>query len=686
MPSPHRIVLSATLFSLLVSCGGDGGTTGPVTGTIRGSVTADGQGLQATVSLSGPETRTTTTTGSGDYAFSDLSSGTYTVSISELPEGAVFEVTSRTASLGSGQEEATVDFQGGFIRGTISGTVTTDVGPVEDVTVRAVGPESVEAATDADGAFRLEARPGGYTVSPVDVDPFHYEFPEPGTEVSVAAEETTSVAFEGTDLWGPCALGRLDDSARVSGALEDGDCTSADGFQDVYVYYGAVGETLEIELISTDFDAFLLLRGPAGDEVTTDADEGEETAARVSHTFQAPGRYWVEVGTGASGGAGSYALALDGQGGGGPGVWKSVATGWYHSCGTSSDGSGQCWGRNHFGQVGDGESGAGLHRTRPTRVSGEIVFREISAGAGSSCGVDYAYAAHCWGSNRRGELGIGTSGTDDVRSTPQAVTGGLTFDEVSVGADHACGLTTDGEAYCWGDGTDGQLGTGSGQSSSPQLVSHGTGFVVVTAGWFYTCAIDADGVGLCWGANGRGELGIDASGDRPTPTPIAGELRFEHLDAGFAHTCGVTDGGRGFCWGDNGSGQLGIGTSSADELRRAPERVAGNLTLESISVGGFHTCALDSSGKAWCWGSDAQGQLGRGGLGDAVDEPVRVGGNLTFRSIHAGLGHTCGVTIVGDAYCWGANFGDSTGALGIGTTGHQSTPQRVLDPEEPSGG
>ena len=81
----------------------------------------------------------------------------------------------------------------------------------------------------------------------------------------------------------------------------------------------------------------------------------------------------------------------------------------------------------------------------------------VSAG-NSNCGVTSAGEAHCWGGNGRGQLGDGTTIDKNV---PVRVSGGLSFMSLSAGSNYVCGVTTTGEAYCWGNNSDGQLGDGT---------------------------------------------------------------------------------------------------------------------------------------------------------------------------------------------------------------------------------
>src|SRR5439155_24488068 len=81
------------------------------------------------------------------------------------------------------------------------------------------------------------------------------------------------------------------------------------------------------------------------------------------------------------------------------------------------------------------------------------------------------------------------------------------------------------------------------------------------------------GAAYCWGFNSGGQLGDGTTTDRFSPTPVAGGVTFAALSAGNngagGHTCGVTTSGAAYCWGHNGNGQLGDGTTT-DRLVPTP--------------------------------------------------------------------------------------------------------------------
>jgi alpha-tubulin suppressor-like RCC1 family protein len=152
----------------------------------------------------------------------------------------------------------------------------------------------------------------------------------------------------------------------------------------------------------------------------------------------------------------------------------------------------------------------------------------------------------------------------------------------------------------------------------------------------------------------------------------------------------VTGDNRVFCWGSNGVGQLGIGTYTGPETcsgefacSTTPIAVTGGRRFSQVNVSPLHTCGVTPLGRAFCWGGNTTGQLGTGTntgpeeCGDAAcsTTPVRVAGGLEFRQIDGGTWHTCGVTTENRAYCWGRN---ERGRLGTGTFQQsQLTPTTV---------
>jgi alpha-tubulin suppressor-like RCC1 family protein len=267
----------------------------------------------------------------------------------------------------------------------------------------------------------------------------------------------------------------------------------------------------------------------------------------------------------------------------------------------------------------------------------------------------------------------------------------ISFVLLSTGDGHTCGITTTGAAYCWGNNLSGELGTGTTTNSSvPAAVIGGASFATLSAaaggqGVSHTCGVASNGDAYCWGNNADGALGngqtsgpevCDWGPCSTRPLAVVGGLNFAAVGAGADFTCALTTSGAAYCWGWNGLGELGSG--SATPPQPAPVAVVGGLAFTALSTGGYfeeHTCGITTSGAAYCWGDNSYGQLGNGTTRGS-SKPVAVEGGLSFAAVSAGgQSHTCGITTSGAAYCWGWN---GFGQLGNGATTNSSIPVAVL--------
>jgi alpha-tubulin suppressor-like RCC1 family protein len=294
-------------------------------------------------------------------------------------------------------------------------------------------------------------------------------------------------------------------------------------------------------------------------------------------------------------------------------------------------------------------------------VDVRVVFRSVSAGATHTCAVSAAGNAYCWGQNREGRLGDGTKVT---RSAPIRVASDHRFFELSAGRQFTCGRTDRG-AHCWGSNRSGQLGSADKHDAVvPVPVIRGQGLASVSAYAIHACAVALElGIAYCWGADWSGQLGNGDDDWHLGPHPVAGGLRFRTLAAGWLFACGITTDDVIWCWGGNDAGQLGSADDGDDcqflsgqplPCATTPTAMPAARTYSSITAGSIHACALTPAGRAYCWGRNAEGQLGNGTT-TGTSSPVPVAGTLAFVALTAGDHHTCGLTTDGTAYCWGDN-------------------------------
>ncbi|MGH7614491.1 MAG: RCC1 domain-containing protein [Gemmatimonadales bacterium] len=137
---------------------------------------------------------------------------------------------------------------------------------------------------------------------------------------------------------------------------------------------------------------------------------------------------------------------------------------------------------------------------------------------------------------------------------------------------------------------------------------------------------------------------------RPWPQGPTGTAITE-LAVGNEHTCALATSGDAYCWGLNASGQLGNGSTRRGEV--ATPVAAGGLKFTQITVGSSHTCALAADGQAYCWGDNKTGQLGDRSTQNRRG-PTAVATVARFERILAFSSWTCGVAADSSAHCWGA--------------------------------
>jgi alpha-tubulin suppressor-like RCC1 family protein len=291
-------------------------------------------------------------------------------------------------------------------------------------------------------------------------------------------------------------------------------------------------------------------------------------------------------------------------------TFTDITAGGQHSCALDPDGLAYCWGSNAYGQLGDGST---TDRLTPVAVVGGLSYSAIAAGEQFTCAVQASTGLlYCWGRNTYGQLGDGTT-TDRATLGPVEGVEGLVFGSVSAAiGQHACAVTTDGDGYCWGRNTNGQLGDGTSTNQlTPVAISGGLTFSMISAtANEHTCGVTTGGQAWCWGWNNYGEVGDGTTTKRLAPVAVSGGLTFATVSGGAnGFTCGLTTAGAGYCWGLNNVGQLGDGTTTA---RLTPVAVAGGLTFLQLSAGFAHVSAVATGGTGYAWGANTQGQLGDG--------------------------------------------------------------------------
>ncbi|KAI7842019.1 hypothetical protein COHA_004220 [Chlorella ohadii] len=328
--------------------------------------------------------------------------------------------------------------------------------------------------------------------------------------------------------------------------------------------------------------------------------------------------------------------------------FASVCSGFVHSCALEPSGKAWCWGYNHDDNAIDEPDTTST--TTPVEVPSNLTFRSITCGGYHTCALDDGGQAWCWGSNGDGQLGTNgfyfyepeAAAIPWLNGEPVAAAR-HTFKALSAGALHTCGIAEFGTAVCWGRSYDGQLGDNSTfvseyGSTEPVDVAGGHTFRSIACGYSHTCALDDSGKAWCWGDGSVGQLGNGAAVDSMLPVPVLGNRTYVVIEVGEAHTCAITEAGAMWCWGRAvANGQTGY-------INEPAEVCGGHKFVAASSAGGF-TCALDVAGDVWCFGRNWIGQLGNGGYRSST-LPVKVASShASFLALGQGTSNTlCAVS------------------------------------------
>jgi len=380
---------------------------------------------------------------------------------------------------------------------------------------------------------------------------------------------------------------------------------------------------------------------------------------------------------------------------------KQSSASFYHSCAIALNGRAYCWGSGNSGKLGNGST-ASSRVPVAVNTSGVLAgktIKQISAGENHTCAIASDNRAYCWGSNKNGQLGNGSTADSNV---PVAVNmsgalAGKTIKQMSVEFSTSCVVASDNRAYCWGSNKNGQLGNGSTADSRVPVAVNTSGVLVgktikeVTTGGFHTCALDTSSKMYCWGLNSSGRLGgglTSILSNVPVAVNMSGALAgktIKQMSTGYSSTCAIASDNRAYCWGSGNNGQLGNG-STADSRVPVAVNMSGALvgkTIKQILAGGDHGCVVASDDKMYCWGLNNNGELGNNSsVNSSVPVAVNADGVLagkTIRQMSAGFSSTCAVDSGYGIYCWGYN---SNGQLGNNSTNNSRVPTYVYVPKE----
>ncbi|MES2876449.1 MAG: hypothetical protein V4678_03175 [Patescibacteria group bacterium] len=428
--------------------------------------------------------------------------------------------------------------------------------------------------------------------------------------------------------------------------------------------------------------------------------------------------------------------------------WKDLQLLASGACGLSYEAIVYCWGVSNGGQLGNGlTDGTAQPEPMPVEdASGNpspLRFQSISAGAdgvydySNVCGLTLDRKIYCWGRNTYGQHGDGT-GTVTVANPhayPKQTAAGNSptnlYDQISMSPYHMCALTNDvtysfaKRVYCWGWNGLYQLGSGTTTHSTvPLVVGNIANAAKVVTGAHHSCALNSGTAIWCWGlrpnsaglwscafadATPASSNGVtvscsdngEARGTVPnaadtgmgvTPSVYEGNIQFAAAADGV---CAIDTGNLLRCFGANFYGQLGDGAAIApyggtyNNFNRATwvdvVRNTSGTAIQFKESSPGASCGLDMANEAWCWGFGYLGGVGDGTALANRSRAVKVltpsGGDGKYRRLFAGAWYNCGLDFSNKVWCWGRkNSGGLSCPTNYCTGGPVFAPQFSRNP------
>jgi alpha-tubulin suppressor-like RCC1 family protein len=324
------------------------------------------------------------------------------------------------------------------------------------------------------------------------------------------------------------------------------------------------------------------------------------------------------------------------------------------------------WGRNHYGQFGNGAPTQ--YQMVPTLV--DDLTGVVAAAGGEAHSLFLLSDGTVWGagSNGVGQLGDGVPSSS--RNRPVQVQGLTDVVAVAAGYEFSLALLANGDVYGWGRNASGELADGGATPAPITPILIMSGVKAIAAGRHHSVFVKLDGTVWASGENG-GRLGDGTTTLRKTPVQMIGVAGAVAVAAGSQNSYVLLDDGtvRGVGLAPVGDGVGGVRTTAVT--------VAGLSNVIQVAAGDGHALALKADGSVWAWGDSNEGQIGTGPISGNVNAPVQVPVPSPIVAIAAGPGHSAAVTIDGVVYTWGTNY---WGESGDGGNRNRSFPVSLSEP------
>lgn len=273
--------------------------------------------------------------------------------------------------------------------------------------------------------------------------------------------------------------------------------------------------------------------------------------------------------------------------------WAFVSCGPAHNLAIKTNGTLWSWGDNFNGATGQGTTSG--NTLVPTQVGTATNWKIVAAGGAHSLGVRTNGQLWAWGRNNFGQFGNGNTLSSAV-TTAQRIGTATNWDSVYAGRDASFGIRTSGSLWSWGSNAFGltALSTEEGNTLTPTQIGSATNWkkLVITVPTTFTqthvLALTTDGTLWSWGANTNGKTGLGIStGNTLVASQIGNDNDWIDCAAGRIHSLGVKNNAKLYGW-----GQLGAATAGGFGDRTVPVIVSGQDIWKRVSAGNQFSAAI----------------------------------------------------------------------------------------------
>lgn len=364
-------------------------------------------------------------------------------------------------------------------------------------------------------------------------------------------------------------------------------------------------------------------------------------------------------------------------------TYNKIFTGFHHACAISTANKIYCWGDNSYGQLGDDSTQARYHPTAVANLTEDI--ETAALGDGHTCVLTKpAGNVYCWGRNFYGQLGNGQK-MDSTKPVKVEIGAGLSANKLVAGAKHTCAALANGaiNIQCWGQNY------GESLPTAVMISSNGGPILSLSAGGARTCLSDSRKKVYCGSPTNVTPLPVNFY-EIPAPNNMGGSkggplwsqiTTNGNFLTGTVETTNPT--GKIVCWADSGSGS--VQNSPCAEMESSNPNSFSPYTLgidhvQKIVMASNHSCALhrliSGDNAIDCWGNNSFGQTAQT-LNPAqplIFNPMSVNIPKPI-DVAVAANYSCGIDVDRHIWCWGIN---DYGQLGNGNTLNPTSPQKVL--------